>query len=82
MDERRKAARRRVLKSGTIEFATCVYSCAVRDLSDHGAALDLPDAIAMIAMPLQFELVMETNQMRRHCHVIWRKENRLGVAFG
>jgi PilZ domain len=79
MDERRKATRRRVLKSGTIEFATCAYSCAVRNLSDHGAALDLPDAIAM---PLQFELVMETNQMRRHCHVIWRKENRLGVAFG
>ena len=79
MDERRKAARRRVLKSGTIRFANCTYSCAVRNLSDHGAALDLPDAIAM---PSQFDLVMETNQMRRYCRVIWRRENRLGVAFG
>lgn len=78
MDENRKASRRRVLKSATIEFDRGAYSCAVRNLSEAGAALDLPYALAI---PHEFKLIMETDQLSRHCRVIWRKENRLGVAF-
>jgi hypothetical protein len=77
MDENRKAIRRRVLKSATIEFDRGAHSCAVRDLSDTGANLDVPHALAI---PYEFTLTMETDQPRR-CRVIWRKENRLGVAF-
>jgi hypothetical protein len=78
MDEKRKSIRRRVLKSATIEFDIGAYSCAVRDLSNTGAALDVPHAVAL---PHEFHLVLETDQARRHCRVIWRKENRLGVEF-
>jgi hypothetical protein len=78
MDENRKASRRRVLKSATIEFDRGAYSCAVRNLSDAGAALDVPFALAI---PHEFKLILDTNQESRHCRVIWRKENRLGVAF-
>lgn len=79
MNEKRKATRRRVLKSGTIEFERSAHSCAVRNLSEGGAALDVPFAVIV---PHEFELTMETGQVRRQCRVIWRKENRLGVAFG
>ena len=78
MDENRRVIRRRVLKSATIEFDRGAYSCAVRNLSGAGATLDVPSALAI---PDEFTLIMETDQVSRHCRVIWRKENRLGVAF-
>jgi hypothetical protein len=76
--ENRRAIRRRVLKSAMIEFDRGAYSCAVRNLSGAGAALDVPYALAI---PHEFTLIMETDPASRHCRVIWRKENRLGVAF-
>ena len=79
MDENRRASRRQVLTSATIEFHRGAYSCAVRNLSEAGAALDVPYATAI---PHEFKLIMESDQTSRRCHVIWRKENRLGVAFG
>jgi hypothetical protein len=78
MDENRRAIRRRVLKNAMIEFEGGAYSCAVRNLSEAGAAVDVPYALAI---PNEFTLIMETDQMSRHCRVIWRKENRIGVAF-
>jgi hypothetical protein len=78
MDENRRAFRRRVLKSATIEFDGGAHSCAVRNLSTTGAALDVPYALAI---PHEFTLVMGTGGMNRRCRVIWRKENRLGIAF-
>ena len=79
MDENRRTNRRRVLKSAIIEFDRSAYSCAVRNLSEIGAALDVPHAVTI---PHEFKLTMYTDQMSRHCRVIWRKENRLGVEFG
>jgi hypothetical protein len=78
MDENRRSSRRRVLKSATIEFDRGAHSCAVRNLSEAGAALDVPCALAI---PHEFTLTVVTDQVSRHCRVIWRKENRLGVAF-
>jgi hypothetical protein len=40
MLENRTACRRRVLKSAMIEFEGGAFSCAVRNLSDAGAAVD------------------------------------------
>jgi hypothetical protein len=78
MDDNRRAIRRRILKSATIEFDRGAHSCAVRNLSESGAALDVPYALAI---PHEFTLIIQTDQVSRHCRVIWRKENRLGVAF-
>jgi PilZ domain len=78
MDENRRTSRRRVLKSATIEFDRGAHSCAVRNLSEAGAALDIPFALTI---PHEFTLTVKTDQVSRHCRVIWRKENRLGVAF-
>jgi PilZ domain-containing protein len=76
--ENRRAYRRRVLKSATIEFDGGAFSCAVRNLSDTGAALDVPTSFGI---PHEFELVITTDQAVRRCQVVWRKETRLGVAF-
>ena len=78
MAENRVANRRRVLKGGTIEFDRSAYSCTVRNLSEAGAALELPYTAPV---PTEFRLVIEADQVRRPCRVVWRKENRLGVEF-
>ena len=78
MDENRRVIRRRVLKTATIEFDRGAHSCAVRNLSEAGAALDVPYALAI---PHEFTLIMETDQVSRHCRVVWRKDLRLGVTF-
>jgi hypothetical protein len=79
MAEKRRAKRSRVLKSAIIQFECGAYSCVVRNFSEVGAALEIPYA-ALI--PHEFELILDNDQMYRHCRVIWRKENRLGVRFG
>jgi hypothetical protein len=79
MDDNRRTNRRRVLKGATIEFDRCAYSCAVRNLSEVGAALDVPFAVTI---PHEFKLTIERDQIIRHCRAIWRKVNRLGVEFG
>jgi PilZ domain len=78
MDENRMAIRRRVLKSAMIEFDFGAYSCVVRNFSEAGAALDVPYALAI---PHEFKLIMGSDQVSRDCRVIWRKDNRIGVAF-
>ncbi len=78
MDENRKAIRRRVLKSATIEFDRSAFSCAVRNLSESGASLDVPSSVGI---PHEFQLIIQADQVTRNCRVIWRKENRIGVTF-
>jgi hypothetical protein len=70
--------RHRGLISGIIEFERHAYSCFIRNLSESGAALDVSYTLDI---PDEFDLVMETDQLRRQCRVVWRKENRLGVTF-
>lgn len=78
MDENRKATRRRVLKGATIEFDRSAFSCAVRNLSEFGAALDVPSSVGI---PHEFQLVIQANQLTHQCRVVWREEKRIGVAF-
>lgn len=79
MDERRSKARHRVLKAGTIEFGGGAIDCTVRNLSDHGAALDVTSPIGI---PEHFNLFVQADGAHRSCTVVWRKEKRIGVKFG
>jgi hypothetical protein len=47
-------------------------------MSDVGAALDVSSPIGI---PAHFTLVLVADGLHRPCHVIWRKEKRIGVAF-
>lgn len=78
MDEHRIAPRRRILKAGSIAFGGGVIDCTVRNISDTGAALEV---VTPLFIPDRFTLIVPTDQLKRPCHVAWRKERRIGVAF-
>jgi hypothetical protein len=52
--------------------------CSVRNVSNTGAALDVTSPIGI---PDQFALVLPGEGLPMPCHVVWRKQRRLGVAF-
>jgi hypothetical protein len=78
MVETRIAPRYRVLKAAKIEFGGVTIDCAVRDLSTTGAALEVP---SKMGLPGRFTLVVPDDGLHLPCHVVWRKEFRIGVAF-
>jgi hypothetical protein len=78
MDESRIAPRHRVLKAGTIEFGGGAIDCTVRNVSATGAALDVTSPIGI---PDRFVLVLAADRLTHPCHVVWRKERRIGVTF-
>jgi hypothetical protein len=78
-DLRRIAPRHRVLKSGQIilgKRAFAVIDCTVRNLSSTGAAIWLPNAAAL---PPKFDLLFDN--VIRHCFVVWRQADLMGVKF-
>lgn len=52
--------------------------CVIRDISDHGARLDLEGEVAL---PGRFDLFIEKRQRARRAVVRWRRGNEAGVAF-
>ncbi|HEX3163678.1 MAG TPA: PilZ domain-containing protein [Pseudolabrys sp.] len=79
MTENRKAQRRRVLKAGTISINRAAgIDCTVRNFSDAGACLDVASPFGI---PDDFELVIGEDHSEHPCHVIWRSDKRIGVAF-
>jgi hypothetical protein len=79
MLERRKTSRHRTLKAGTIAFNRAAgISCMVRNISAAGACLEVSSPFGI---PDDFTLVIENDHIQRPCHVTWRRDRRLGVAF-
>jgi hypothetical protein len=79
MNEHRISQRHRVLKGGTITFnGGAGISCTVRNLSETGAALEVASPVGI---PDRFTLVFENGQNAKPCHIVWRKEKRIGIAF-
>jgi PilZ domain len=80
LKEARKTQRRRVLEIGLIRFGDMPmgWSCVVRNLSEAGAALDIG---SHVSIPDQFTLIVLPEKKIYSCHVIWRKERRIGVQF-
>jgi hypothetical protein len=78
MVETRIAPRYRVMKVAKIEFGATAIDCTVRDLSLTGAAIEVP---SQAGIPERFTLVMPDDGLHLPCHVVWRKEYRIGVTF-
>jgi hypothetical protein len=78
MNEHRTTSRRRILKAGSIEFAGSEIACTVRNLSETGAALEV---VTPLFIPDRFTLAVPSEPLKRPCHIVWRKEKRIGVAF-
>lgn len=78
MNEHRAAPRHRVLKAGTISFGGSVIDCTVRNLSETVAALEV---VTPLFIPNRFMLIIPSEPLKRPCHMVWRKERRIGIAF-
>jgi len=78
VDEHRNTPRRRALKAGTIEFDGGAINCMVRNISSDGAMLDVTRPVDV---PEQFTLALPAEGQRMSCHVVWRREKRVGVVF-
>jgi PilZ domain-containing protein len=76
--EKRASRRYKVLKGATIAFDGNGIACTVRNLSLHGAALELADSVTL---PRSFMLLIEADQFIRRCRPVWSREKRIGVAF-
>jgi hypothetical protein len=77
--EKRRATRRKVLRAGRIKFAKQSLTCAVRDISATGAALE---GANLATTPDIFSLLLEMETSERRCTVVWRKKTQIGVQFG
>ena len=78
MNERRAISRQRVFKAGTIEFGGAPVDCIIRNVSAAGAALEVA---CPFGIPHEVSLNILTRNERRHCYIVWRKANRVGVVF-
>jgi PilZ domain len=76
--ERRAIPRNIVLMSGAIEFAGGNINCLISNISISGAALDVTNPHDI---PVRFNLVFKADDAHIPCHVIWRQEELIGVAF-
>ena len=80
MQERRRVARQRTFKRGTIAFNhDGGISCTIRNLSPVGACLEVE---SLLGIPTEFGLVIEKESVHYACRVVWRQNRRLGVDFG
>jgi hypothetical protein len=70
--------RQNVMKAGTILFGGSGIDCLVRNMSDGGANLEVE---SQIGIPSSFDLVINVEHSNHHCHIMWRKARRIGVAF-
>jgi hypothetical protein len=73
----RNYERHQVLSTGTISFESSKIECAVSDLSLGGANLEVD---SQVRVPDAFDLLVADTGKQR-CHVVWRKEARIGVVF-
>ena len=79
MQERRKRPRMRVLKSAKFILGrSSVFDCVVRDLTNLGAGIDIPNAIDL---PEAFEMTFDDGRSIRPCRLVWRTLSKTGVEF-
>ncbi|MBR0897431.1 PilZ domain-containing protein [Bradyrhizobium tropiciagri] len=67
-----------MIKRGTIFFRNTRVGCVVLNISTGGAGLAVEGDEAI---PLAFDLEIESEPIRRRCVLAWRLERRLGVTF-
>lgn len=78
MDEHRIAPRRRIFKAGTIQFGGGAIDCTIKNFSNTGAALEV---VTPLFIPDHFTLFVPSDQFKRPCHIVWRREKRIGIKF-
>jgi len=79
MQERRKLARSRVIKSAKLVVGTSsVVDCVVRNLTNTGARLEVPNSAVLSE---NLVLTFDGGRSMRSCRLVWRTVNETGVEF-
>jgi len=80
MDDRRALKRTRVLRAAKIIVPrrSPVIHCTVQNITSAGACLKVANTHGL---PETFDLTFEHGRTRRACRVVWRTDDKLGVAF-
>ena len=78
--DRRRELRARTLKSARIllNHHQSVIDCVVRNLSATGACLKVETTLGI---PDRFDVMFDVDKSIRPCHLVWHKENQIGVEF-
>jgi hypothetical protein len=78
--DRRLLTRTRVLRNAKIIVPrrSPVIYCTVENITNSGACLKLASTSGV---PRTFDLTFEHGRTRRSCRVVWRTNDKLGVAF-
>jgi hypothetical protein len=78
MEEKRISPRHRVMRPGKIGFDGSGIECLVCNVSESGAAIEIK---GKFFVPESFNLTVDSERINKNCRVVWRKYQRLGVAF-
>ena len=77
-DERRRVERHAVNETAYICGDGSSIKCCVVNISEQGAALELPDSRFLRD---RFKLCLEKDRIIRGCRLVWKSANRAGVEF-
>ncbi len=79
MLERRRFQRTKVFKGAKLILdSRSMISCIVRNLSNHGACLVLPNTADL---PSEFDLTFDAGHTLRRCRTAWHTLTIVGVSF-
>lgn len=80
VENKRRSVRMRTMKGANLVLpgSASVFSCVMRNLSEHGALVEVPSTIGI---PSSIILQTQDGTLNRHCRVVWRTESRLGLEF-
>ena len=79
MLERRRYQRTIVFKAATLMLAAnSTLCCIVRDLSNHGACLQLSSTADLLD---EFDLTFDAGRTLRKCRAAWQTLTNVGVSF-
>lgn len=79
-ENKRRSPRLRTMKGASLVLpgSASAFSCVMRNLSEHGALIELPSTIGI---PAAVILETQDGTLKRLCRVAWRTETRLGLEF-
>lgn len=79
-ENKRRTPRLRTLKGAKILYRNGwgIVDCLIRDMSDTGARLVCKDTTAV---PAEFTLLVNNEEVVRDAKVVWRRQDMLGIEF-
>jgi hypothetical protein len=79
MQDRRKSARSRVLKSAKLLLGTSsIIDCVLRNVTNSGARVQIANTVEL---PDMLNLTLDGGYSVRPCRVVWRSLSETGVEF-